>query len=828
MIKRHEIWRTTFSSVNGQPVQIVHSSLTLELPVVDLCHLPVAERGPHAIHLATELATPLFDLTKLPLLRATLIRLADEDHRLYVTLHHSIGDGVTYGIFLSELFAHYQAFASGQLSLLPPLPIQYGDYALWQREQLQTQEFTRQMAYWKRQLASAPLGLELPTDHPYPAVQSHRGACLSFSLPAHLVAALRVLSRQENVTLYQTLVASFSTLLYRYTGQTDILLGTPIAGRRLRETQELLGAFLNTLVLRTDLSGNPTFRELLRRVREVVLEAHANQDVPFEALVSELQPERDVRHSPLVQVMISLNPPAPVCSAGWTVTQADIETKTAKFDLFLGLDDQPDGFCARLEYNTDIFEEATAQRMIEHWQTLLQGIVTDPFMPLADLPLLTAVERELLLFQWNDTAVSYPENHCLHQLFELQVQRTPEAVAVVFTHQQLTYQKLNSEANQLAHQLQHIGIQPDTLVGVCMERSLEMVVSLLAVLKAGGAYVPLDPELPQERLAYMIQDAQVHVLLTQAHLRRQLPDHGVTIIAVDPGWNAGIAGQESNPESAIQLEHLAYMIYTSGSTGKPKGVMNTHRGICNRLHWAQQAYQLTHADRILQKTPFSFDVSVWEFFWPLLTGATLVMARPGGHRDPAYIVAMIETQHITTLHFVPSMLQAFLLEAHLEERCQSLKRVICSGEALAVDLQEHFFARFPEPVQLYNLYGPTEAAVEVTAWQCQRNGKQSRVPIGYPIANTHIYILSPAGQPVPIGIPGELYIGGVGVARGYHNQDALTTEKFVRDPFSNNASGPTLQNGRSGPLSCRWGYRISWPYRPSGQDSWHAYRTGRN
>jgi amino acid adenylation domain-containing protein len=827
VIRRHEVWRTTFPLVNGQPVQVVHPSLTLELPVVDLRHLPVPERERHAVQLATAQATLLFDLTKLPLLRATLIRLADEEHRLYLTLHHILCDGVIYAIFLPELYTHYQAFVSNRPSPLPPLPIQYGDFALWQRERLQTPEFAAHMAYWKRQLASAPISLELPTDRPYPAVMSHRGARLPFSLPANLVAALKSLSYQENATLYQTLVASFSTLLYRYTGQTDMLLGTTTAGCKPLETRELLGAFINTLVLRPDLSGNPTFRELLRRVRDVVLEAHANQEVPFDALVAELQPARTLRQHPLIQVMISLNPPSPVFSSGWTITQADVEMKTAKFDLFLGLDERSDGFVARLEYNTDIFEESTAWRMVGHWQTLLQSIVADPSMPIAALPLLTSAERELLQVQWNDTTVAYPQDHCLHRCFESQARQTPAAVAVVFAQGQLTYQELNRQANQLAHRLQRAGIKPDTLVGVYMERSLEMVVSLLAVLKAGGAYVPLDPIYPQARLAYMIQDAQVPVLLTQSHLLACLPDSGATIITVNPGWNATIEGQESNLASATQPDHLAYMIYTSGSTGNPKGVMNTHRGICNRLHWMQHAYQLTHEDRVLQKTPFSFDVSVWEFFWPLITGATLVVARPGGHQDPAYIASMIETQHITTLHFVPSMLKAFLLEAKLEQRCRSLKRVICSGEALPVDLQELFFARFPAPVQLYNLYGPTEAAIEVTAWQCRRNERRvgimqtcgvvacvpcatglhrvgarhnpyssaDLVPIGYPIANTQIYILNPAGQPAPIGVPGELYIGGVGVARGYHNQPELTAEKFVRDPFSNNSQARLFKTG---------------------------------
>ncbi|HEY9659326.1 MAG TPA: amino acid adenylation domain-containing protein, partial [Allocoleopsis sp.] len=544
-------------------------------------------------------------------------------------------------------------------------------------------------------------------------------------------------------------------------------------------------------VLRTDVSGSPSFQELLQRVKQVTLEAYANQEVPFEQVVQQLQPERKPGHQSLFRVMLEyLNvDSSPVASSlNLELDFQDIHNGTAKFDLLFQLAEVSEGISGWLEYSTELFDNSTIQRLIEHFQTLLEGIIANPAQPIAHLPLLTAAEQDQLT-QWNQTFVEYPNDICLHHLIEAQIERTPDAIAVVFENEQLTYRALNQQANHLAAHLQMLGVGPDVLVGVCMERSLEMVVGLLAVLKAGGAYVPLDPGYPQERLAFMLQDTQVPVLLTQSELVKQLPQHSAHIICLDTEWQNPSQISDQPISCEVTPTNLAYVIYTSGSTGKPKGTMNTHQGICNRLLWMQDAYQLTEDDRVLQKTPFSFDVSVWEFFWPLMTGACLVVARPQGHKDSAYLVQLIAEQQITTLHFVPPMLQVFLQEPNLEN-CRCLKRVICSGEALPFELQEHFFTRLE--AGLCNLYGPTEAAIDVTAWTCQRRSDHQIVPIGRPIANMQIHLLDAHLNPVPIGVPGELHIAGIGLARGYLNRPDLTAERFIPNPFVQNKGVETL------------------------------------
>ncbi len=782
ILKRHEAWRTSFPVVDGQPIQKIRPVLTIKLPLVDLRHHPEAEREHEALRMMTEDAQKPFDMANGPLLRPTLIQIGDTDYRLFLTLHHIIFDGFSlYQIFLPELRTLYDACLSGQPSPLPELPIQYADFTVWQREQLQGNIFAEQLAFWKKQLEGAPGALELPTDRPRPLIANYHGSMHPFALSKQLTDDLKALGRQEGVTFYMLLVAAFQTLLYRYTAQDDILIGTAISDRKRPEVQGLMGFFLNTLVLRTDLSGNPTFREVLRRVREVVLDAHAHPDIPFEYLVKELQPERNLSQNPFFQVLLSLEPPLFTHPSGWTLTQMDVETETTKFDLTLELDDRPEGLIGRFEYSTDLFDAATIARMAGHWQTLLEGIVMDPTRRLSDLPILTEAERQLLLVEWNNTAIDYPLNLCLHELFEAQVERTPDAVAMIFEDTHLTYRELNARANQVAHYLRRAGVGPDVLVGVYMERSLELVIALLSIIKAGGAYIPLDPTYPQERLSFMLEDAQVRVLLTQERWITTLPAHCTRVLCLDSGWKDVAHEGRTNLSNVVTPDNLAYVIYTSGSTGKPKGAMNTHRGICNRLLWMQDAYQLTEADRVLQKTPFTFDVSVWEFFWPLITGAQLVVARPEGHKDSAYLISIIMQQKITTLHFVPSMFQVFLEEPGLEE-CHSLQQVICSGEALPFEVQERYFARHNGA--LHNLYGPTEAAIDVTFWHCKRNSERKIVPIGYPIANIHIYLLDRHGHPVPIGVPGELHIGGVGVARGYLNRPELTNERFIPNPFS--------------------------------------------
>ncbi|WP_201376287.1 non-ribosomal peptide synthase/polyketide synthase [Ktedonobacter robiniae] len=798
---RHEILRTTFSLRDMQPCQIVHPISRLALPVIDLQGLSVEERLSVASRLAQQESDQPCDLTRGPLLRTSLVRLAAQDQVVLLTMHHIITDGWSNDIFYRELMALYHSSVTGEAAQLAPLPVQYADFASWQRQWFQQDVIEAQLAYWKRQLADV-VPLNLPTDHPRPSIQTYRGAQRALLLPPSLGQQLSALSQREDVTLFMLLLTAFQVLLARYSGQTDICVGTPIANRTRAELEGLIGFFVNTLVLRADLSGDPTFREALHQGREVALGAYSHQDVPFEQLVDVLQPERDLSISPLFQAMF-------VMQQDMTATQhapgheepreagvsgaLDVEHTTTKFDLSLFVSVRETGLYCGIEYCRDLFEPATIGRMLEHWQILLEGIVAQPEQPILSLPLLTEAEKHQVLVEWNATEAAYPEQASIPHLFEGQVLRTPDAEALVYEGSSLTYRELNRRANLLACELRSRGVKADTLVGVCMERSVEMVVALLGVLKAGGAYVPMDPAYPQERLAYMLEDAAVSVLLTQSALREQLPQQSARVFTLDAGWGADGNGELDNLTPNYRPEHLIYMIYTSGSTGQPKGVMNTHRGVCNRLHWMQQEYQLTAEDRVLQKTPFSFDVSVWEFFWPLISGATLVMARPGGQSDAAYLARLIEEQRISTLHFVPSMLHAFLLEPELEARCQSLKRVICSGEVLTYELQERFFARLK--AQLHNLYGPTEAAIDVTYWACQSGSKESVIPIGRPIANTQIYILDEAQQPVPVGVSGELYIGGVGVARGYHQRPELNREKFIPDPSNKNEGGRLFRSG---------------------------------
>ncbi len=799
IVRRHEVLRTIFAMIDGEPIQVISPSLNFILPLVDLTELPETAQKVKVQQLATNEAQHPFDLAHGPLLRVTLLKLGEAEHVLLFVMHHIVSDAKSCGIIIQELAVLYKAFSVGQPSLLPELSIQYADFAYWQRQWLQGAVLAEQLAYWKQQLADTPPVLALPTDRSSLGVQNLAGDSISFQLSLSLSAMLKKFSQSEGATLFITLLAAFQTLLYRYSTQDDFCVGTAIDNRKIGETDTLIGFFVNNLVLRADLSGNPSFRELLTRVREVALAAYAHQDLPFEKLVEELQPERNLSQNPLFRVMfVFWNAPMPDLElGGLSLRPIDIDRRTSRFDLTLAMADTQQGLVASFEYNTGLFDGATITRMVGHFQTLLSGIVANPDQQLTDLPILTSAEHHQLLVEWNNTATNYPKVQCIHQLFEIQVEQTPDAVAVVFVDErseasrrvdeQLTYRELNYQANQLAHHLQTLGVEPEVLVGVCLERSVEMVIGLLGILKAGGAYVPLDPTYPKERLALMLQDTQTPVLLTQRHLVKTLPPHQAQVICLDTDWKANADGSglqyQSNPVSGVTIENLAYVIYTSGSTGKPKGVMNTHMGLCNRLLWMQDVYHLTETDRVLQKTPFSFDVSIWEFFWPLLNGICLVVAQPGGHQDSAYLVKLIAKEQITTIHFVPSMLQVFLEDPGLEV-CICLKHVICSGEGLSLKLQKRFFARLN--AQLHNLYGPTEAAIDVTFWVCDRyrHSDLPIVPIGRPIANTQIYLLDSFGRSVPIGVPGELHIGGAGLARGYLNRPELTAVNFIPNPLS--------------------------------------------
>ncbi|PYG84437.1 non-ribosomal peptide synthetase [Pseudomonas sp. RV120224-01b] len=785
LIARHETLRTTFHLDNDQPVQVIHPEVPVKLVIDTLKAADADASAALKAWVEQEVQQP-FDLEQGPLLRVKLLRLAADDHVLVLTLHHIVSDGWSTPIMVDELVRFYEAGKSGQALQLPPLPVQYADYALWQRQFMEAGEREKQLGYWTAHLGDEQPVLELPLDRPRGAVQSHAGARLDIAIADALADSLKQLAKRQGVTLFTLLLASFQALLHRYSGQNDIRVGVPIANRTRSEVEGLIGFFVNTQVLKAEFDLSTTFDALVAQVHQAGLGAQAHQDLPFEQLVEALQPERSLSHSPLFQVMHNHGSEGRGQTRrlpGLTLEALDWEIHTTQFDLALNTVEHEHGIGAFLTYATALFDEATIAQLAGHWQGLLAAIVAQPQQRIAELPLLNAAQQQQVVYDWNRTHADYPLEQCLQQLIEAQVAATPDAPALVFAEQALSYRELNRRANQLAHKLREQGVGPDVLVGIAAERSVDMVIGLLGILKAGGAYVPLDPEYPAERLAYMMQDSGIGLLLTQAHLLAQLPvPEGVQPLLLEPlpGYS------DADPVHQTRPGNLAYVIYTSGSTGRPKGAGNSHRALVNRLCWMQQAYGLDASDTVLQKTPFSFDVSVWEFFWPLLAGARLAVAQPGEHRDPERLVEVIRQHAVTTLHFVPSMLQAFMGSAEVE-RCSSLKRVVCSGEALPAELAQQTLARLPG-AQLYNLYGPTEAAIDVTHWTC-RPGGDSGVPIGRPIDNLKTHILGAGLQSVAPRAAGELYLGGIGLARGYHRRPALTAERFVPDPFDNTAQG---------------------------------------
>jgi amino acid adenylation domain-containing protein len=796
IVARHEALRTTFATVDGQPVQVIApvEQSGFAMAEHDLRGSDDADAELRA--LLREEAGARFDLEHGPLIRGRLIRLGDEDHVLLVTMHHIVSDGWSMGVLTQELSALYAAFRAGAADPLPALPIQYADYAAWQRRWVDGEVLREQADYWKRTLAGAPELLELPADRPRPAQQSHAGAFAGLELDAELTGALKELSRRHGTTLFMTLLAGWAAVLARLSRQDDVVIGTPTANRGRAEIEGLIGFFVNTLALRVDLSDAPTVTGLLRRVKGQALAAQQHQDIPFEQVVDLVQPTRSMAHTPLFQVLFTWQsaPKGTLDLPGLTlgpVSSGGAAQVMAKFDLSLDLHEAAGRIGGGVTYATALFDATTVERCLGYLRNVLQGMVADEAGSIDTLPMLPAAERAQVVNGWNSTDADYPTDACIHEMFEAQVERTPSAPALTFEGETLSYSELNARANRLAHHLRTLGVGPDTRVAVCVERSVQMVVALYGILKAGGAYLPLDPAYPEDRLRYMLADGAPAVVLTQASLAGLFVGCDVPCIDLSSSqvWDDQPA---TNPTRIGTPANLAYVIYTSGSTGMPKGVMNAHRGVINRLVWMQDAYGLTADDSVLQKTPFSFDVSVWEFFWPLMVGARLVMAKPEGHKDPSYLVETIRRENVSTLHFVPSMLQLFLEHADVES-CTSLSRVMCSGEALPAAAARRFRERLPM-VGLHNLYGPTEAAVDVTAWSCPAEAP-SVVPIGSPIANTRIYLLDNAGQPVPVGVAGELYIAGVQVARGYLNRPSLTAERFVVDPFSTEAGARMYRTG---------------------------------
>lgn len=803
IVRRHEILRTTFTMM-AQPMQAIAPSLNITLPLVDL-RSPAAGRSPslspqeqeiEVKKLASEEVAKPFDLSQGPLWRCTLLQLGAEEHILLLTIHHIIFDGWSVGIIFRELSEFYTAFTTGKPSSLPELPIQYADFAIWQRQRLQGEVLENLLDYWRQQLKDVPPVLQLPTDFPRPKVQSFQGGTQSFILPPDLTEQIKALSQQQGVTLFMILLAAFQTLLYRYTGQEDIVVGSPIANRNREEVQELIGFFANTLVLRTDFAGDISFRELLARVRDCTLSAYAHQELPFERLVEELQPERNLSYNPLIQVMFILEntPTEALRLPNLAVSHIVPENAIAKLDLSLNIYEtlniyeNSSGLTGVFRYNTDLFTPDTISRMVGHFLTLLSGIVNNPDRKLSHLPLLTAAEQHQLLVEWNDTKTVYPEDKCFHQIFALQVERVPDAIAVVFQDQQLTYRELNRRANQLAHYLQAQGVKPEVLVGICVERSLEMIVGILGILKAGGAYVPLDPTYPQERVAFMLSDSQVPVLLTTQKLLTQLPKHQAQVICLDTDWARISTESEQTPKSNVQIQNLAYLIYTSGSTGKPKGVLVTHEGLGNLTEDKIRTCRVQSDSRILQFFSLSFDASIPEIVMALGSGATLCLANSESLLPGPGLMQLLREQAITHITIIPSALAALP-----QEELPALQMVLVGGEACSPELIE----RWSKGRLFINAYGPTETTVNASMVECGNNGQ--KFPTVRPAANKQLYILDQNLQLVPIGVPGELHISGVGLARGYLNRPDKTTEVFITNPFSND---PNSRLYKTGDLAC--------------------------
>lgn len=795
--QRHASLRMAIIDENGSAHLRIDATGELPWRLVDLSMYEETERETRLQTLASECAQIRFDLAKSPLWQLTLAHLADGEHALFLTLHHIIADGWSLDVLVSELAELYAGFCANQTISLEPTPINYADYACWQRGWLQGETLDAQIDYWRNVLgAGGQPVLALPTDKARPAQFSQRGAEYTFHISVEATRRLRELARAEGRTLFSLMLTAFQTLLYRYTGQTDLRVGTPVANRTRAETQGLVGLFANTLVVRASPTSDITFTELWAKTASAIINAQAHQDVPFEKLVDLLQPERDLSRSPLFQVMY-LQQAKTIASElpGLRLLPLATKRETSKFDLTLEVLEGAETLEASFVYATDLFELATIERMASHFRILLDGIVNNAATSLAQLPLLAAIDKQQLT-NWNSTGIAYADQTLPHQRFEQLAISQPHAPALYFENNSLSYAELNNRANQLANFLRDHGIGVDDVVGVCLPRSIDLVVALYGIHKAGAAYLPLDPDYPTDRLDYMSENANAKLLLSRTDNTWVPANVDYPIINMDRDSTQWSTASTQDPGVPVPLDALAYVIYTSGSTGRPKGVACHHRGLINRLEWMQSEYGLTAQDRVLQKTPFSFDVSVWEFFWPLMTGAALVLARPGEHKDAEQLASLIQYHAITTAHFVPSMLRAFLDEP-TSIQCKSLQRVICSGEALPGDLA----ARFQKclPAGLHNLYGPTEAAIDVSYWACVSEDGSRAVPIGRPIANTTLHILDASLNPVPIGVSGELYIGGVQLARGYLGRRDLTAERFVPDPFA--SSGARLY--RTGDLA-RW------------------------
>jgi amino acid adenylation domain-containing protein len=801
VVRRHEALRSAIRVADGRPEQVVVAELGLKLNIIDLQNYSVTEREAQLQTCIQEQSSRPFDFAVGGFLRSQLLRVSNQEHVLILTMHHIMSDAWSMGNLTREIWSFYDAFVNANASPLVELPIQYSDFALWQRNWLRGDVLDRQFAYWKKQLAGAPI-LDLPTDRPRPSRQTFRGGRVQISLPKSLTTAVNELSYRFNITPFMTLLASFCVLLCRYSGQEDIVVGTPIANRRKSEFEPLIGLFVNTLVLRTNLSGTPTFEELLPRVRDVCLGAYVHEEVPFEKLVEGLNVDRDLTRNPLFQIMFTLqNSPKQISKpSNIVVSEMEVDAENSQFDLALYLRERTGELVGFFEYSMDLFDRDTIERMAEHYLRLLEATIADSGQRVALLPMLTEAERVKLLIKWNDNAEEYPKHSCVHQLFEEQVERTPDVVAIEIGGQRLTYGELNRRANELAHYLRRLGVGAEKLVGICVERSLELIVGLMGILKAGAAYVPLDPSYPKERLRFMLEDAQVSVLLTQAKLvedrgwtvadgspQSSILDPRFMVVCLDRDWPTISQQRDDNPKTGVGSENLAYVIYTSGSTGQPKGVQVSHRSVVNCLCSVGDQIGLSAQDIWLAVTTISFDIAALEIFLPLITGAKVVLASRAESLDGIELSRRLRSCGATVMQATPTSWN-ILLDAGWEGSPEF--KVLCGGEVLSRRLSR----RLTESgASVWNLYGPTETTIWSTMYRVEPSERP--VYIGRPIANTQIYILDAHMQPVPIGVHGDLYIGGAGLARGYMNRAELTAERLIHNPFSDDPESRLYRTG---------------------------------
>ena len=793
IVRRHEVLRTTFQSIEGRPVQVFSLPLPFKIDLEDISLLPQDDRDTLSHILIRDYGQIPFDLAAGPLIRVKLVKLSQLDHILVLVIHHIISDGWSMGVMIRELASLYAAYREGRESPLAELEIQYADYAVWQREYLQGEVLQRQVEYWKQQLQGAPPLLELPTDRPRPAVQTYRGSQYAFAIRDSLSQALTALCRQERVTMFMTLLAAFQVLLSKYSGQTDIVIGSPIAGRNRRETESLIGFFVNNLVLRSDVNPGITISEMLARVRETALEAYTHQDVPFEMLVEQLQPERSLSYSPIFQVAFALHntPETKTGVEEMKLVAVGVENPTAKFDLDLNIMESRGGLVGAIEYNKDLFEEGTMERMMRHLEVTLEAMASKPGERIGELELLSEAERGQQLYEWNDTSREYERGKSIAEIFEQQVERTPDLIAVKYGEEEISYKELNRRANQMGHYLSKRGVGPEVLVGICVERSVEMVVAIVGVMKAGGGYVPLNGEDPVERLSYMLEETTTPVVVTQGRMVEKLPVYWGQVIVMEEEEEEIGREEEGNPEAKAVGENVAYVMYTSGSTGKPKGVSVVNRGVV-RLVKGSEYVELGEGEVILQYAPATFDASTFEIWGALLNGGRLVVMG-AGRATLEEIGRALKQESVTTL-----WLTAGLFHLMVDERLEDLegvRQMLAGGDVVSARHVKKYLSLGGER-KLINGYGPTEG----TTFTCCNEVVEEReldrgVAIGRPIANTKVYVLDEEMRLAPIGVKGELYIGGEGLARGYQEERGLTASRFVPDPYSEEGGGRLYRTG---------------------------------